>query len=413
MRTIKLALASTLLLPAVALANGYDVPNTSPRDLAMAASGVAAQQDAAAAYANPAALSRVEGLSVNAALGALSLGTKWTGGGAEAGRSASTKFHLVPPISVFVAYGFPLAGRNAGVGFGVNVPGGGSVNYADDWTGRGRIITVDRKIFGFYLTGGYEPLPGLRVGTGLIYYRGAEYLKQGIQPFDDAYGELSTRGGAFSFDLSAEYTLPSLPLTVAVDYKHRATLRLEGDGRFVVPEGLLPGGEAPPVDQGVTHNLTYPSVLNAGVAYRIREPWLVTFGYTWTGYSVYSADVFRGDRGTTIAVQRNYKDGQTFRLGTEYSLRPNLQLRAGILRDLSGLDTDVYSASLPDSSSWAGGLGASWGFKRDLAVQAAIFYAWLDKVKVTGDTELPGSYSTRVWIASAGVVWRTELGGGR
>ena len=49
----------------------------------------------------------------------------------------------------------------------------------------------------------------------------------------------------------------------------------------------------------------------------------------------------------------------------------------------------------------------------DLALQAAFFYAWLDKVKVTGTTELPGNYQTRVWIASAGVVWRTDLGGGK
>jgi ABC-type transport system substrate-binding protein len=64
---------------------------------------------------------------------------------------------------------------------------------------RGRIITVDRKIYGFYLTGGLELIDGLRIGGGAVYYYGAEYLKQGIQPFPDAYGELSTKGGAFSY----------------------------------------------------------------------------------------------------------------------------------------------------------------------------------------------------------------------
>ena len=49
----------------------------------------------------------------------------------------------------------------------------------------------------------------------------------------------------------------------------------------------------------------------------------------------------------------------------------------------------------------------------DLSVQAAFFYAWLDKVTATGTEPLPGSYTTRVWIASAGVVWRTDLGGGK
>ena len=89
MRSLKLAFATTLLLPLVALANGYDVPNTNPRDLGMAGSATAAQEDAAAAYANPAALSRLTGLNVNGALGVLSLNTKWTGDRSEAGKTLS------------------------------------------------------------------------------------------------------------------------------------------------------------------------------------------------------------------------------------------------------------------------------------------------------------------------------------
>jgi long-chain fatty acid transport protein len=412
MRSLKIAFAATLLLPLVALANGYDVPNTNPRDLSMAGSLTAAQTDAAATYANPAALSKLQGLNVNGALSLLSLDTKWTGDRSEAGQSSKSDT-LTPPPSLYVAYGFPLLGRNAGVGLGMNIPGGGNVKYPNDWAGRGRIIIVDRKIFGFYLAGGYEPLPQLRLGAGLVYYYGREYLKQGVQPFNDAFGALSTKGGAVSFDLSAEYTLPVLPLTIAADYKHKATMKLKGNGHFEVPEGSLPGGAPPPVDQGVKHSLTYPSVLNVGLAYRLQEPWLATFGFTWTGYSVYQADTFVGDRGTTITVPRKYKDGYTFRLGSEYQVTPKVQVRAGVLRDISGLSTDVYSATLPDSNAWAGALGGSWSLNKDLALQAAFFYAWLDKVKVTGTTELPGSYKTRVWIASAGVVWRTDLGGGK
>ena len=74
-----------LLVPAVVLANGYDIPNTSPRDLAMSASVTADQRDAGAAYGNPAALSKIEGLSVNASFSYLDLRTKWNG--PDTGRS--------------------------------------------------------------------------------------------------------------------------------------------------------------------------------------------------------------------------------------------------------------------------------------------------------------------------------------
>ena len=416
MRTHLLALVFSALFPIASLANGYDVPNVNPRDLAMVSSGIAAQNDAAAAFANPAALAKLTGLNLSLAGSLLDLETQWKGPAAPsplAGQSARTKLRLVVPVSLFAAYGFEIAGHRAAVGAGMNIPAGGNVYWHDDWPGRGRIITVNRKIYGFYLTGGYELIPDLRIGGGLVYYYGTEYLKQGIQPFPDAFGELSTKGGALSFDLSAEYKLPSAPLTFGADFKYKGTLKLSGNGHFVVPEGLLPNNATPAVDQGVDHTLVYPSVLNVGAAYRLTAPLLLAAAYTWNGYSVYQSDVFKGDKGTTIEVPRHYKDGYTIRVGAEYDLDPRFQLRAGVERDISGLNTDYYSATLPDSNTWAAGLGAAWRLQPDLSLGASFFYAWLDKVTVTGNFEFPGSYLTRVWIASAGITWRTDLGGGR
>ena len=60
------ALAAVLLLaPAVALADGYTVPNVSPRDISMCGSLHAAQNDAGATFVNPAALSRLDGVSLS------------------------------------------------------------------------------------------------------------------------------------------------------------------------------------------------------------------------------------------------------------------------------------------------------------------------------------------------------------
>lgn len=403
-----------MLLPAVALANGYDIPNTSPRDLAMAASVTADQKDAGATYGNPAALSKLAGLSVNASFSYLDLRTKWSGPGTGplAGQSADTKYNPVPPVSIFAAYGFKLADRNAGIGFGLNVPGGGAVAYSDDWAGRGRIITVDRKIYGFYLTGGYELLPQLRVGGGLIYYYGTEYLRQGIQPSDSSFGKLSAKGGAPSFDLSLDYAVPGVPLSFGADFKYKATMKLSGNGQFVVPGGFL-GATPTPVDQSVKHHLTYPSVLNTGVAYRPVQPLLLTGVVTWVGYSIYGSDIFVGGKGTTIRVDRRYRNGWTFRIGGEYDVTPRVQLRAGLQRDVSGLRTDTYSPTLPDASSWSVAAGGGWHLQKDLAIQAAVFRAFMDKVTASGTTTLPGSYKTGVWIVSAGLVWQTDLGGGR
>lgn len=420
MRT-KIALLAAALLPSLALANGYDVPNITPRDLALVESAVAAQNDAGATYANPASLARVRGLSLNLAGSFLDLNTSWSApaGSVMAGSpDASTKFRPVPPVSLFAAYGFDIGGgRGAGVGLGMNVPGGGNVFWNDDWAGRGRIITVDRKVYGFYLTGGIDVVEGLRVGGGLVYYYTTEYLKQGIQPDSSAYGELATTGGAPSFDASAEWTPPisGAPLTLAVDYKHKATQTLTGDGNFVVSNALLlPGTNPPPISQGVTHVLTYPNVLNVGVSYRPPVDGLQLMGvYTFTRYKVYDNDTFVGDKGTVITVPRNYGNGNTFRVGAEYETTRRLTLRAGVLRDLSGLKTDTYSPTLPDGNAWAGAVGATWKFTPDLSISGAFFYALLDTVNTTGTIVMPGKYDTNVYIVSLGLNYRTDLGTGR
>lgn len=421
MRKTTLLAILALAAPAASRANGYDVPNVNPRDLSMAGSLVAAQQGAAATYQNPAALSKLDGLELTVAGSLLDIGTRWKAPASSdlAGSTARTRFRPAPPVSLFAAYGTKLADRGAGIGFGMNIPAGGNVFWRDDWAGRGRIITVDRKLYGFYLTSGYEIVPRfVRLGGGVNYIYAREYLKQGIQPDPSAYGELDASGGGLGYDLSAEITpLPSVPLTIGVDYKHKVTMHLTGDAHFYVPDALLQPNPtdpsaAAPVDQGVKHTLTYPNVLAVGAAYRPTEPLLVTFGYTFNRYVVYDQDVFQGDRGTTIAVPRHYGNGYTFRVGGEYRVSPRMDLRAGVLRDRSGFDESRYSPTLPDSDSWAGALGAGWRLREGLAVNAAVFYVWFDRVRQTSDVELQGIYDTRAWIASLGLDWRTDLAGG-
>jgi long-chain fatty acid transport protein len=406
MRSLKTILAVLVLFPTLALANGYDVPNVAPRDLALVGSAVAAQDDAGATYAMPAALSRLPGLNLSLNGSVLVLSTEWTDitGGAYGPSPAKTRFKPVPPVALFGSYGFEVAGRKLGVGAGLNVPGGGNVFWDDDWAGRGRIITVDRKIYAGYLSGGYEVNPQLRLGASVIYYYGVEYLKQGVQPIPGAYGELATRGGALSFGLSAEIKPnPSFPLTLAFDFKYQGKMKLKGDGHFSVPGALTPAVQ----DQSVKHELTYPSVLNFAAALRVAPPVLVTAGFTYNFYDVYESDTFIGGAGLVIDVPRNYSDGFTFRLGAEWDATDRLVVRAGLLRDISGLDPNHYSPTLPDASSWAVAGGLGYRVAPAWVVSGSYFRAFMDQVtSPIGGGELPGTYQTSVWIASLGVTYQ-------
>lgn len=401
----KLALLALALAPVASLANGYSLPNVNPRDLAMNSALTAAQRDAAATHANPAALSKLEGLNLSLGMTYLDLRTDWTS--PDGSMDASMNYNPVTPVALFAAWGGKFMGRGWGVGVGLTNTHGGAVNWDEDWEGRYRVNTVDRRVYEILLTGGVEVLPWLRLGGGAVYYRTTEELSQKIDALtQDVEAELSTAGGALSFDLSAEIAVPGLPLTFGVDYKHQAVQTLEGDAHFSnVPPELA---QSLP-DQEVEHVLTIPNTLQLGVAWKPTPTLLLAGVYTWERYSVYTEDRFSGEMGTEVVVPRDYDNGYTIRFGAEWQATPKLEVRGGFQRDVSGQKTDNYSPSLPDGDSWGIGLGGGWAFSDRLAVNLGLFYAIFDDVEVTGTEAFLGTFEPSAFFAGLNAVWRPEL----
>jgi long-chain fatty acid transport protein len=408
-----------LSLPATVLANGYDVPNVNPRDLAVGSSFVAAQEDAGATYVNPAALARLDGLSLNLGGSILDNRTTWNApaGSGLAGSPTDTKVSVVLPVSLFASYSGDVLGHGVGVGVGFNVPAGAHVFWPDGWAGRERIIKVDRRIYAFYASAGLEIVKQLRIGGGLIVYRGVEDLLLGIGP-GTGTARLSAAGNKTAFDLSAEFTpFENVPLTFAVDYKHQALINLTGSAHFdVVPtlQGTLQ-------DQGASHVLPYPTQFHAAVAYKLIPPLTLGFTYTLSRYAIYGEDLFQPTKSlpAAIVVPRNYGNGYTLRFGAEWVATRRLTLRAGFERDISGmpkvsgaspLTSPTYSPTLPDSNTWIGAVGLGWKFARNFSVNASFFYAKMDDVQSTATQNLPGGpfpglYQTHVFVYSLGFVY--------
>ena len=407
MRKLLVAIAA-LLVPVAASAGGYVVPNINARDLAMAGSAQAAQDDAAATYALPAALARLDGLSISADVSLIDFRSTWTD--PVSGNSVTMTPKGAFPPAIYAAYGLPLSnGMRVGIGAGLTVPGGGYVFWPGDWPGRGEIITVDWKVYGTYLTAGVQLMPQLRLGGGLVYYRTTEHLIQGLNFLNSAPAtiELGTAGGALSYDVSAELQpLPSVPFTIAFDYKHQGVQTLTGLAHATnVPPGLQPAL----LDQGVTHVLTYPNQLNLGAAFRVIAPVLVTFDWTWERFHVYKQDVFAGDRGVTVVVPRDYKNGYTLRVGTEVQVVPLLKLRAGVLRDTSPSRPETLSPTLPDANSTAITFGIGVAATPNLEISASYFHDWEDSISTTGTETFAGTYDTRANIFALSVTWKPGM----
>ena len=408
MRNATLAIAA-LLVPGAASAGGYVVPNLNARDLAMAGSAVGAQDSAAAAYQNPAALAKLSGFHLSLGLALIDFRSTWSDSYEIYDQAPVTMIDkgAFPP-ALYAAYGWALPNQmRLGVGGGLTIPGGGYVFWPGGWFGRTDVITVDRKVYGGYLTAGLEVLPQLRVGGGLVYYRTTEHIKQGLNLLSqEGQIELGTSGGALSFDASLEATpFRGIPLTLAVDYKHQGVQHLSGHAHGTdVPLALQPGL----LDQEIEHTLTYPNQLNVGIAWQLPvAPLLLTAGWTWERFHVYQEDTFTGSRGAHLVVPRDYKNGYTLRFGGEFQALQKLKLRVGILRDISPSRPETVGPSLPDSDVTALAFGVGVALRGDLEIAAAWFHAFYDSIQTAGNEVLQGRYDTRANIWSVSLVWRT------
>jgi long-chain fatty acid transport protein len=408
-RSCAIAIAVAALVPAAALGVGFSAPNVNPADLAMMESRVAAQDSAAAVFANPSALARLPGLNVSAAGSAIDFGSKWTDP-TRTQSTASTNSNFATPPALYASYGFALPnGMAAAVGAGLSIPFGGNLYWPENWPGRFDIVNVDRRMYGTYLTAALEPLPWFRIGGGLVWYHGTEHLSQALN-FGSSEGttQLSTVGDARSFDVSAEIQ-PFERLRVGVDYKHQAPMTLDGHVHFA---------NAPPqfglVDQSVQHQATMPNTLDVGLSYRVLPALLVTGAFSWERYVVFARDTFVGSSGLSIVVPRNYHNGHTYRLGVEGGPVGRFKVRLGAGRGIAPTPADWLHASIPDANVWLASGGLAYAALPSLEVSAAYQRAFFDQTRTcqaTGgacapDNVFPGIQDAHANVFSLGVTWR-------
>jgi long-chain fatty acid transport protein len=411
---MRILLAAVMLAPAAALANGYHLPITNPRDMAFGGSGTAAiQNSASAVYANPAALAGLDGLNVVGDLEMITLTSRWQDitGQVGAGSSVSTTPKANFPPGLYVSYGDKLGGRNVAVGLGATVSGGGAEPWPASWPGRTEIITVERRSWAFDLAAAYQPIDMLKVAIGGVYMRSSEKLIQGLD-FLSSQGDvqLGTAGGAFTFHLGGELQ-PLEGLKIGIDYRHKATQNLEGDAHFGHVPATFQVGTPPLIDGTATHQLVFPNILQTGASYQITPDLLVNVGYIFVRWIVYDQDVFVGSTGLTVTVPHRYTNSFGFSGGAEYKLPAiggvsGLVVRAGIERISSPQPTDTLHPAIPDANSTSFCFGAGYKVNENLAVDAGYKLAVLDTITSTGAEAFPGRYDTTAHFLSAGVTYR-------
>lgn len=403
-----LIITATILVPTAAVAGGYLVPSANPRDLALGGVAVADQNGPEATFLNTADLASQVGLAVGVAGAVANNRTDWSDSTLG---SASLSESSTPP-AVAISYGEKLPFDQAwGVGIGLGVPGGGTLNWPDNWVGQEAVRSVKTQVFGIGAGAAFQLLPYFRFGLNYTRYQATEEIHQALNYLDhvgDAGIGLS--GGGNSVGVATEVALPMVPLKLGITYQHSSTIGLTGHVHFSdVPPAFQPMLH----DQPLSEDFLMPDVVRAGLAFEAMPGLRLMGSYSFEHWSQYQTDHFVGDGGFTAIVKRNYNNVHTVGVAGEWahtSFMHQLTVRAGVTRNVgSDQPTDTVSPSLTDASRWTLSVGAGYDIMPRLRLDVGFQHQMLDSVTATGMDAFPGTYKTAIDFVSVGVTWRTEL----
>jgi long-chain fatty acid transport protein len=118
-------------------------------------------------------------------------------------------------------------------------------------------------------------------------------------------------------------------------------------------------------------------------------------------------DPAENNDGTFISSKRGYKDVWQFRLGGEYSVMENLDIRAGIAYDQNPIPDKYLDPTLPDSDRLLFSGGLTYKATDFLDVDLAyIFIRANERKSTTAVHGLDGVYNTYANLPSLGITMK-------
>lgn len=343
------ALALALTAPAPATAGGFAVAEQSATAGGTGSAGTARDDDASAAWYNPAALADGAGWRFGFGLMAArpSLRAEAMDGSWQTSNEAS--WSTPPHLNLSFAADAFAAGIYAGVPFGSGVA------WPADWPGRFEIVRTRLEVFRVAPFVAWR-FGKLRVAAGL--HVDAARMRVGRQlDFIDVEGDVAIdlSGTGVGVDAALFYR-PSDELDVGLSYKSRTALDLSGAADFEAPDAF----SIKTADQHASTSITTPDRLALGARWR-RGAWSVLGDLELTLWGVYDEVVIDFEQDATPdAIQTN--DWQTtlaVRSGVEWSFSPGWTARGGLYYDPSPARDENLAPSSPDSSRAGLTLGAS------------------------------------------------------
>ncbi|MDQ2972059.1 MAG: outer membrane protein transport protein [Rhodanobacteraceae bacterium] len=420
-----------------AAASGFQIKENSAQALGRAFAGLdTAGNDVSVVVNNPAAMSDLTGVMVQADVTAIDVHTQFHGSGTDAfgvplsGGDGGNGGDVNPVPALYFSAPINDAWR---FGLAVNAPFGLKTEYDRDWVGRYQAIKS--QVTSIDITGSvsWAINPQFALGASVIAQRTSVDLSNAVdfgaiiaggqiaagQPPtilpQSADGSARVTGDDWSYggQIGAEFK-PTAQDRIGLDYRSKITHTISGNATFQLPPiaQAVFGGTS--LFQNTAASGQFATPATASLSYWHTGSGPVSFGAElgWTGWREFKqlrVDFANPNQPPTIEAE-NWRNTFFGSLGMDYKLNEQWTLRGGVALDQTPTRDETRSPRIPDGARrW---LAFGVGFTPVQNVEFNLGYAHLfvdngdvNDTSATGD-HLVGSFDNSGNLLSASGTYR-------
>jgi len=432
---MKKAFIAVLAAVSLLFAESYQVNTLSAKQMGMAHTGAGIKLGSESMNFNPGGLGFLnKTLDISAGAAFIIPNVEFKG---AYGKTVNSELEI--PFYFYAASGI-TDWLSAGLSF--TTPYGSSVDYGKGWEGAGFLQDMSLDVYALQPTVAFKPISQLSIGAGpVVYFGGFELnrrlaLKGNVNMAPLASGNFSGDADvALAVNAGVLYDILPDKLAFGVGFRSPSKMKIsEGKTEisYTIPSKdpieimetiSAINNELPKYEKGsFSLEFPLPANLNAGVSFRPIEKLLLAFDWQfvlWSAYdelAVYFTDevteiVYVTIQGAVIPLSipyteapsiKKYHNTSAFRLGAQYTVMDQLDVRLGAYYDQSPVDDKYLTPDFPSTDKLGFTTGASWRPISGLSVDASFLFATsIGNRSATG--ELNGSYKAMELVPSIGV----------
>jgi long-chain fatty acid transport protein len=382
------------LLASPAYAGGTAIAEQNAVSAATGGAGAARDDDAGAAWHDPAALADGGGIRVGFSLALAHPSLEARGADGTWSTDSENPWKTPPHLDA------SFAKDRWAAGIALGVPFGGGALWPATWPGASESVKTDLLVFRAAPFAAYS-FGDVRVAAGMHLDAGRLQVARNLDFVDmDGDVRLDLAGQGIGADASIYWT-PAATLGVGLVYRSRTNITFDGNANFTTPDAF---SEKTP-DQTARTAMTMPDQLVLGGRWR-RAALTVLGDVEFTRWSVNEQTMvdFASDATPNVVQPNDWHDTVTLRTGVEWRSGA-LVVRGGGYFDPSPVPAEHLTPSAPDGTRVAATAGASYQLASAWTADLFGEQMWILRRDTTSVDTMPASYGGTALVIGAGVRW--------